>query len=264
LTAPEGAPPARLLAWDTDFWQVPVAQFLDPASPAELERADAWCREHGARVAFLALDAGRTGLVEHAARLGFEVIETGVTASRPLGRGLARSTLVRPAGTGDVDAAAAIARRDLRGVTRFYRDPSFPDPRCDDLYAEWVRASVAGWADASFVIDADDAPAGFVTAHRAADGRPARVGLLVVAPGTPWQRVSRARQLLETAFAHLGDADEPEVTLTTQAHNRATIRLLELVGCTQGATSLHLHRWYGGPPPASGPARTGAGGGSDR
>lgn len=237
-------PPAAILAWDSGFWQVPVAELTGPFDAARIDAGDLWCREQDVAVAYLRIEAGNAALLSGACRLGFDVLETTIVLGRTLAAGLVPTEGVRPAGTTDAAATAEIARTDLRGTTRFYRDPGFPDAGCDGLYAEWARASIAGWADASFVAEQEGRTVGFVTAHRSSHGRLARVGLLVIGEGTPWQRVARARALLTTAFAHLAEMGEVDVTLATQAHNRATLQLLQMLGCTTRSFELRLHKWY--------------------
>ncbi|WP_426574206.1 N-acetyltransferase family protein [Aquihabitans sp. McL0605] len=247
MTAADGAL-VRRLAWESGFWGRPMVEVLGTTADA-VTAADHWCRTDDVAMAHLRLPAGEVGVVGHAARLGFEVLEVNVVVDRRLGGDEEPVAGLRPATAADGERLAAIARTDLRGMTRFYRDPRFPTDRCDDLYAGWVESSIDGWADVVLVAERDGEVVGGVTGHHGSGGEPSRVGLLVIDGADPWRRVNVGNRLLRGVFQQLGASGGREVTLATQAHNVATVRLLERLGCSTRSISLQMHKWYDDPPP---------------
>ncbi|MGN6693388.1 MAG: hypothetical protein ACTHN0_04365 [Aquihabitans sp.] len=240
-------PIGRVLAWDSDFWGVQVARIapvIGGSADEAVATADRWCREHDVDVAFLSVPSEQVELLGSACRSGFEVQSIEVVLERSI-EGGAEVAGVRPARAADAAPLEQFAGEDLRGKTRFYRDPSFPDGRCDELYRTWMRRSLEGWADDVLVDERDGVPAGGITIHGATDERSASIGLLVLGDGTPWQRVATAGRLLRAGFAHLGRAGASSVTLSTQAHNGATLRLLQAHDCVVRSINAELHRWTG-------------------
>ena len=140
----------------------------------------------------------------------------------------------------EVKEVAAIARTAFRGMTRFYADPLFPDERCDDLYENWIRDSLAGWANNTLVIEDDDHKvAGFVTIH--VDGEDSSIGLIAVAEyargfGFGWQ-------LCEGALNAASALGAQRMTVVTQGRNIAAQRAFQLAGFRTSKVDLWFHKW---------------------
>ena len=58
--------------------------------------------------------------------------------------------------------------------------PHFPDAKCRELYATWLRNSIDGYADVSLVAEIEGYPAGYVTGD--VDHGTGRIGIIATAP----------------------------------------------------------------------------------
>lgn len=153
---------------------------------------------------------------------------------------------VRGATSDDAAALEQIARTAFRGRTRFYADPRLPDARCDDLYANWLRESLAVGGRAEIVMVADDeqGPAGFVTVELR--DRVASIGLIAVAQRARGQHVGRllCAAVVEQMTTAAG-ADR--LAVVTQGQNIAAQRTFQRAGFRASRVDLWFHWWYGRP-----------------
>ncbi len=77
--------------------------------------------------------------------------------------------VTRAADARDVETLVKIARTS-HGITRFYADPHFPDVRCGEFYATWIRRSVLeDFAEQVLVVEHAGRAAGYVTCHTGSD-----------------------------------------------------------------------------------------------
>lgn len=64
----------------------------------------------------------------------------------------------------DVNALSKLARNTFLNAYR-YNDKNFDKDKVDDLYAEWIKNSCNGRADAVFVYEENDIPSGFIACN---------------------------------------------------------------------------------------------------
>jgi dTDP-4-amino-4,6-dideoxy-D-galactose acyltransferase len=124
--------------------------------------------------------------------------------------------------------------------SRFFFDPGFPREACEALYETWLRRSCEGYADAVFVVDLDDRPAGYVTCHAGRDETPGRIGLLGVGAAARGRGVGDG--LLTAALDWLSERSR-EVTVVTQGRNLAAQGLYHRHGFKPQSLELWYHWW---------------------
>lgn len=220
----------ELMAWDTEFWGVRVGR------ATRLDGLSEWAVANTVGLVCLLVDADKPHEIQAAEERGFRIMDVRVTLDT---RTRARPSSVRLARVEDISRLCAIARHAFP-LTRFYADPSLPNERCDDLYAEWTRSLCAGGADIVLVADRDGQPVGYVTVNL--DGDTSEIGLIAVASDFRGQGVGYelVRGALDWAFTR----DAKEMTVVTQGRNVGALRTFEGCGFRVANTSLWLHRRY--------------------
>lgn len=219
-----------LLEWDSNFWNVRIAQVEDPD-------ADAWAGENDVACAYLLVPGADAERAHRAEQAGYRLMDVRVE----LGAAAASAELsVREHRDEDVDRLRTIARTNHHD-TRFYADPRFPREGCDELYDTWIRRSCEGWADVVLVAEAEGAAAGYVTVHRR-DGH-GSIGLIGVDPAARGRGLGEAlvRGGLDWCVRHR----LPECRVVTQGRNVAAQRLFQRCGFRTRSLDLWFHRWFG-------------------
>lgn len=220
---------ATPLAFDTEFWGLPVAR------ANRLDGLTEWARESTAGLVWLLAEAPEE--VQRAEASGFRFTDIRVELRRRTGL-LYPASFVRAARPEDTETLAAIARVSHR-VTRFYADPQLPDDRCDDLYETWIRQSLDGWADTVLVVEDEGRPAGYVTVH--VDGETSSIGLIAVAE--PARNRGYGGALVRAAVGHGLKRGATDMSVVTQGRNIAAQRLFQSCGFRTSATAVWLHSW---------------------
>lgn len=220
-----------LLSWDSEFWGVKIARASHPD-------VDQWALDNTVGCVCLLLDAADTDAIHDAEAHGFRMMDVRVTmeATEDVDRPYAE-----PAGAGDIDALAELARRSHR-ITRFYADPRFDNERCDDLYEGWIRNSFDGWADAVCVVGPIGAPTGYVTVH--VDGETSSLGLIAVDSAARLKGHGLA--LVRAALWEAWSRGAERMTVVTQGRNVAAQRVFQRAGFAVTSTQLWFHRWTDG------------------
>jgi dTDP-4-amino-4,6-dideoxy-D-galactose acyltransferase len=235
----------ELLDWDSDHFGIRIGR----VTAARLTRADArslpdWMREREVACLYLLLDAGDAGSVRTAEDLGFRFIDVRSTlAAAPevavQHAGSAAPERVRSARADDVADLASIARVSHRDG-RFHSDPGFPKDRADALYQRWIENSCGDYADAVFVAEQEDRPAGYFTCHLD-DGGIGRIGLVAVAESA--RRRGLATQLGAAAAHWFAERGAERIDVVTQAKNLAALRFYQALGFTPTRVEVWLHLW---------------------
>jgi hypothetical protein len=248
---------ARALEWETGFFGVPMGRIEYVLATEDALRSDAV----GA-----ALDALRAGGIRHvSARAdvadiaftgaleahGFRLMDALVTyTTRPRKdppRDVREVGAIRDFRPEDAAGLLAIAEESYRGFRgRFHLDPHLPDDRCDALYLEWARQSIAGtMADTVLVSEgADGRLLGFLAWRRrepvsSAGGVPVfGGGLGACRLDTPGAYAGLIRAGTVWAHAHDGVAE-----CQTQNYNFSTVRIYEAVGAHYVRAEYTLHAW---------------------
>jgi dTDP-4-amino-4,6-dideoxy-D-galactose acyltransferase len=223
--------PPRLLDWDTEFWGLRVG------GAEGVEGLGQWAIENTIGLMCVLIDADAPDEAQRAEEQGFRFMDVRVTLHRETIRcgGMAREA--KPADLPALKAIAGVSHR----ITRFYADPTLDDELCDDLYEEWIRRSLAGWADAVLVIDVDEEPVGYVTVHL--NEETSSIGLIAVQEEMRGKGIGTMLVSSAVAWAHAHDAKQ--MTVVTQGRNIAAQRLFQHGGFRTSGTALWFHRRYG-------------------
>lgn len=224
---------AELLAWDTEFWGLPV-------SKGEHSKAiDDWAFQNTRGCLCLLIPASDVEDAHRAERNGARLVDVRVKFDRITAIG--GPSHARPFRPDEVDALASIARTAFRGVTRFYADPHFEDERCDDLYETWLRSSCEGWAQQVLTTSDRDGPLGFITLH--VDGPDASIGLIAVAERARGKGLGVS--LTRAAIDRAASAGATKISVVTQGRNVAAQRTFQHAGFQTCEVGLWFHSWYG-------------------
>jgi len=119
---------------------------------------------------------------------------------------------VRSYQVSDLEALECIARSSHRD-SRFYNDPQFDKPRCDDLYAAWIRRSCEARSDHVFVATDQNQPSGYMTVTGNS------IGLVAVTEHARGRGLGI--QLVTAAQRYFSNSDAGYVEVVTQGRNRA-------------------------------------------
>ena len=140
----------------------------------------------------------------------------------------------------DIEEVRKIAAKCYRGLTRFYRDPSIDDARCDELYSIWAEKDLLDPGITSLVCCRGDEVLGFCTASTAISGE-AVLGLIGVSEDS---RRSGAGTLLLSAMAvELLSRGYLRLFAVTQLSSTAALRMYQKIGFRLRDSSLVIHMW---------------------
>lgn len=226
----------RIQSFETELLGVPVGRLDlvggDDAAAGVYAMAEAWRRDGVWLVSCrMAENSPAVAALEKA---GFKGVETLVTfrqrlEPRPMPPG------VEIAGPADADACIAIAGHAFVH-DRLHRDARVPNAAADKVRAEWIRNDLGGRADASFVVRAGGAIAGFNLCLLL--GHEAVIDLIAVDVGRQGQGFGRA--LVEGALAHYGGR-AAAMRVGTQADNEPSIKLYRGTGFVEADRRITLH-----------------------
>jgi ribosomal protein S18 acetylase RimI-like enzyme len=238
------SPDCELLEWDTDFFGFRIARVLgDRLGKARARAIERWCFGNKVRCLYFEARADDQETVRTASSFGYDLVDHPVILTRPLDHESAGEVEgTRTAVKDDLPALTAIARASF-STSRYYFDPRFTSEQCDRLYAEWVRASVRGWADRVIAaIDTRGEAVGFVTCHLDPSKDEGRIGLIGVAEKS--RGTGQGRRLVGAALRWMLEQGASMATVRTQARNTAAVRAYEHSGFRVRGFSLFYHRWF--------------------
>jgi dTDP-4-amino-4,6-dideoxy-D-galactose acyltransferase len=230
------------LPWDSAFFGLSLARVtgstLDAASASEVV---ALARAQNVACLSLLLPATDASSIAAAQEAGFHLVDVRTTLERPAGEPLpdAPALRVRRHAQTDLPALEGIAG-EAHLNTRFGRDARFPPARVAELYRTWIRKESAGGADEVLVVEAEGAPVGYVTCQLGAGG-PGKISLIAVRSGE--RRRGAGTALLRAALEWFGARGVDRVTVVTQGHDVAAMRLYERTGFRTTAVELWFHLW---------------------
>lgn len=241
------------LDWDSRFFGCRIGRLDSRAisGPGDLAAAAEWGTRESIDCVYLLVDSDRHDVIRAAEEQGCRLVDVRVTlqfalSNAPDPRALPLGGRVRPARQEDSSALAAIARYSHRD-SRFFADPCFPDARCEDLYDEWIRASVRGYADAVMVAEFGGVPVGYITLHRNSSSGEGSIGLVAVAEEHRGRKLGAA--LLSAALSWFQSAGAPLVTVVTQGSNVSAQRLYQRSGFLTHSVAFWYHWWLGSQTP---------------
>ncbi len=200
------------------------------------------CKEHGIRFLSLRLpEEDRTAL--HAAEsVGFKVLESYLSFTRPTNNPLPIDDRVRVARLEEMESVAELASRAFR-YNRFMSDSLIPDNLARHSRAEWVRNSFKGRAEAIYVAEDNGHLAGFLLLKSKADRAGKKVGVIdLIAVDADFSGKGLGIGLVAAAIHHYRQtADYIEVG--TQAKNIPAVNLYIKSGfhIMKSEFTLHHH-----------------------
>jgi ribosomal protein S18 acetylase RimI-like enzyme len=235
----------RRLEWDSDFWGFGCARVEGhKLSEGQIPAIDAWCQSND--ITFLQYLAPATDRASAKAAEdgGFHQVDERITLACRIAE--RRSEVsdpaieIRPGRIDDLGELDAIARAGHTD-SRYYHDPGFPRPRCDDLYSTWIKRSLEGAiADIVFVPVVEGKAAGYVTCK--VEAKQGSIGLVGVGPKARGRGVGGA--MVRRALDWFGEQGAEEVLVVTQGRNQAAQRLYERCGFLTRDTGLWYHKWF--------------------
>jgi hypothetical protein len=248
---------ARALAWDTQFFGIPMAriEYVLASSRAAGERAVAAThdilRARGVRHVSARVDVEDLTAMTALEAAGYRLMDALVTyTTRPhkeppnAVREVGTVRDFKPEDGAELVRIAEDAYRGFRG--RFHLDPHIPDERCDAFYAEWARQCVAHtMADTVLVAEGSDGQLLGFLAFRKREPVSTVGGVAVYGGGlgacrrdTPGAYAGLIRA--GTVWAHARDG---VAECQTQNYNFPTIRIYEAVGAHYVRADYTLHCW---------------------
>jgi GNAT superfamily N-acetyltransferase len=233
--------PCELLEWDTEFWGVRVARVL-AGSMTEESRAgiDGWCVENGISCVYFLAEADDEATKAAAEEGGFFYTDSRVTLRKEVREPREVSAIpVRVAEDRDLEALEAIARSSHE-TTRFYHDPHFPDDRCGELYAQWIRSTYAS-DDVVLIIEHDGRAVAYVTCGLR-EGNTGYIGLIAVDASMRERGLGAA--LAVAAHNWMVEHGVKHAAVVTQERNVAAMHLIQNAGYVVDSTHLWFHKWY--------------------
>lgn len=235
-------PLCRYLDWDSQFFNRRIARLTSTSlNSQDVDTALAWCRSKRIDCLYYLAPAEDFTSIHLAEQAGFHLVDIRMTFTLPENH---RTTapehpqirLVRPE---DLPALKEIARQAYRS-TRFFNDPHFPHPTCEQLYMVWIENSCQGYAQAVWVADAGNGPIGYTTCHL--DGKRGQIGLVGIHPDH--HQRGWGRKLVSTALQYFSEQHCHPVQVVTQGNNLSAQKLYAACGFTIRSVECWYHRWF--------------------
>ena len=237
------------LAWDTDFWQTPIARIHDQTlTVASTLAIDRWAAHHRMRCLYFLGDLSDYATRQVAEARGFKATDIRTTMLLSPVRGSLdsnvqhnRALVIRPVRCSDIPLLRTITH-DCFQDTRFYNDQNFSREGCRTLYEIWVTRSCSGYADTVLVAEVADTVLGFITCHLAPETENGAIGLVGVSAQARKQGIGHA--LVQQALVWFASRDVREVSVVTQGRNIAARHLYQRSGFGVSAEQIWFHKWY--------------------
>ena len=253
---------ANRVKWDSDLLGRQIARldlampaaapFVRPHEPPEAAVV-ALCdelRRRGVDYLFAPVPARHIALVKALGAAGFSLLETRLTFWRgQIREFVPRRSPVRLAVAADVPALEDVAAGTVNAFDRFHAEEYFDATAVAGVMREWIKASVTGgFADAVLVPDLPGKPPRaflILNYHKrrwpALGVKASQVVLAAVAPGaTGW-----LQRLCMEISPHVREQGADLLYITTQATNKATVRVIESMGCRYGECTLVFRKVLG-------------------
>jgi dTDP-4-amino-4,6-dideoxy-D-galactose acyltransferase len=235
------APPAQLLAWDSEFFGRRIARVAARGLEAGQQGAlwD-WVRSEKIDCLYYLADAADTASVRAAEDAGFRLVDVRVTRvlENPPPAPQAQGG-IRAARAEDLPALRAIARVS-HGDTRFFHDPKLPRERCEALYETWIERACEGRADHVWVAEERGAVAGYLACALVPDAT-GSIDLFAVAPERRGGGIGE--RLVRASLGWFAGQGCRQVRVVSQARNLPATRVYESTGFRTVSVELWYHLW---------------------
>lgn len=234
----------RMLAWDSDFFGIRIAQITGNRLSREEESAiRRWCLDNQVDCLYFLADPSDTMSLRVAEESGYHLVDIRVTLDRKASSTPSvwhpEAPAIRLADATDIPALRPIAAVNHRD-SRFYHDGGFPQERCDELYATWIENSCTGFAEAVLVSVAEGTAVGYLSCHLRDNGI-GQIGLVGVSRS--FQGKGFGQKLLDESLRWFASAGVGLVEVVTQGRNIAAQRLYQRRGFMTKSVQLWYHQW---------------------
>ncbi|HEY8600373.1 MAG TPA: GNAT family N-acetyltransferase [Thermomicrobiales bacterium] len=237
------------LAWDTNFWQIPIARIHDQTlTVASTLAIDRWAAHYRVRCLYFLSQLSDYATRQVAEARDFQAMDIRTTmllspVPELLGNNgqYGRALLIRPVRCGDIPLLRRITH-DCFQDTRFYADQNFPREGCRSLYETWITRSCSGYADAVLVAEIANTVLGFITCHLTPETANGAIGLVGVSAQARKQGIGHA--LVQQALEWFASRDVREISVVTQGRNIAARYLYQRGGFRVSAEQIWFHKWY--------------------
>ncbi|MFN8121901.1 MAG: GNAT family N-acetyltransferase [Thermoleophilia bacterium] len=192
----------------------------------------------GGSLYFIRVPASDTERVSELARLGFEVVDCGITLSRAPEPAVEDPASVIEAGPEHAGRVAIIGGSAF-AMSRFHLDPHMHPGSADAIKREWARnCATGGRGVATLVALHDGEVAGFLAVLAAGEDH---VIDLVAVDGR-YRGLGIGRSLVQAFIARFGPRSA-QLLVGTQAANVASLRMYEALGFRVQSShyAMHLH-----------------------
>lgn len=229
------------LAWDSQFFGFAVAQVsLPPGAASSLGQLLAQARTHRVRLLYLFLDPADAMGAAAVRQAGGRLVDRKVVLQRPVtGPTPACPLTVQLAGSFNANLEELAWQSGE--YSRFRLDPNFASGVFEQLYSQWLRASLAGeLARAVWTCHAPDgSPVGLLTLQPGDEA--ATIGLLAVRDDVRGQ--GRGQDLLQAALGAVSEWGCPLLRVTTQFDNARAYSFYAAAGFVPVHCEHVYHFW---------------------
>lgn len=252
------------LPWDSRHFGIRMGVLAAPEGlqdhprlVEEVAAAIAQARAEGFHQVMARATPHQVRLIHALEALGFRLVDTLVTLELDLSRPLSRvavpdAAVIREGVAADAPALMAIARRAFTDTSvwldRFHADPRIPQEQANELYAQWVKNSVApaapaeSMADCAWVVQVGGHLAGFLTC-RVADGN----GVVSLnAVEAAYRRQGLYAALVQTAVSWFRQQGCRRVQIRTNLVSHGVLRTWQRLGAVPVAEAHTFHWWASG------------------
>ena len=232
------------IEWDSAFFGVRIARLTGPLdSPQAVLHLQQWLASSRSDCVYYLAEIGSAGSVRAAENLGFRYVDVRATLEREIAEPAPVEDVfpenVHTHCDADLPALRALARLSHR-ETRFYADPRFPRKQCDALYETWIENECRGGAAAVLVATGAGGLQGYLTCHLEPPNA-GRIGLFAVDAAARGRGVGS--RLLGCGLKWFAARGVHRLSVVTQGHNRAALRVYQRQGFAVSSLQLWLHWW---------------------
>jgi ribosomal protein S18 acetylase RimI-like enzyme len=198
------------------------------------------CEKQGVRFLSMRLPEGDQTALHAAESVGFKVVESYLTFTRPMEDLPPVDARVRLAHPDEMEPVAELAGRAFR-YNRFMSDSLIPDRLARNSRSEWVRNSFKGRAEAIYVAEDGGRLAGFLLLRSKVDGQGTKAGVIDLIAVDSDHAGKGLGMALVSAAVHYYNHQADYLEVGTQAKNIPAINLYIKSGFRIAKSEFTLH-----------------------
>lgn len=236
----------KILDWDCKVLQQRIGRVSGHlVSPEQMREVDAWAaQEHLSCLYYLCPSEGQTSLA-FVQNHGFRCYDVRVTLTGTPSELAAPALPLRPAQDSDSGNLLKLAVA-THPLSRFCADPHFSATDVEAVYSAWMEGALRIRMNQIIVFDCGSGPEGYVLCKTSTgkEGAPPTGEIEFIAVTEKHRGTGVARALMNRGHAHLRAQGCTRFEISTQANNRAAMRLYEAAGYRTECIDLWFHKWY--------------------